>query len=70
MVLSFMLGPLLEKNLIQALSMSGGSPLIFVQRGLAVALLLTAGALLIVSLWLMQTTVKRVEQATAEGAQL
>jgi putative tricarboxylic transport membrane protein len=70
MVLSFMLGPLLEKNLIQALSMSGGSPLIFDQRGLAVALLLTAGALLIVSLWLMQTTVKRVEQATAEGAQL
>jgi TctA family transporter len=50
--------------------MSGGSPLIFVQRGLAVALLLLAGALLIVSLWLMQTTVKRVEQATAEGAQL
>ena len=34
MVLSFILGPLLEKNLIQALSMSGGSPLIFVQRGL------------------------------------
>jgi putative tricarboxylic transport membrane protein len=70
MVLSFMLGPLLEKNLIQALSMSGGSPLIFVQRGIALALLLMAGALLIVSLWLMRTTVERVEQAAAEGAQL
>jgi putative tricarboxylic transport membrane protein len=70
MVLSFMLGPLLEKNLIQALSMSGGTPMIFVQRGIALALLLAAAALLIVSLWLMRTTVKRVEQAAAEGAQL
>jgi len=70
MVLSFILGPLLERNLIQALSMSGGSPLIFVQRGLTLALLVAALALLIVSLWLMRTTVKRVEQAAAEGAQL
>jgi putative tricarboxylic transport membrane protein len=70
MVLSFMLGPLLEKNLIQALSMSGGSPLIFVQRGLSLGLLVAAAMLVIVSLWLMRTTVKRVELATAEGAQL
>jgi putative tricarboxylic transport membrane protein len=70
MVLSFMLGPFLEKNLIQALSMSGGSPLIFVQRGLSLTLLVGAAALVILSLWLMRTTVKRVEMATAEGAQL
>ena len=70
MVLSFMLGPLLEKNLIQALSMSGGSPLIFVQRGLTVALLVAAATLLVLSLWLMRTTLKRVELAAAEGAQL
>ncbi|MGH2627844.1 MAG: tripartite tricarboxylate transporter permease, partial [Anaerolineales bacterium] len=69
MVLSFILGPLLEKNLIQALSMSGGSPLIFVQRGLTLALLVVAVALAVASLWLMRTTVKRVELAAVEGAQ-
>jgi putative tricarboxylic transport membrane protein len=70
LVLSFILGPLLEKNLIQALSMSGGSPLIFVQRPLSLTLLLGAAALLILSLWLMRTTVKRVSLAAAEGADL
>ena len=70
MVLSFILGPLLEKNLIQALSMSGGSPLIFVERGLTLALLAGALVLVVVSLWLMRSTVKRVESAAAEGAQL
>src|SRR5262245_61212895 len=70
MVLSFILGPLLEKNLIQALSMSGGSLLIFVQRGLTPTLLVAAVALVILSLWLMRTTVRRVELAAAEGAEL
>jgi putative tricarboxylic transport membrane protein len=70
LILSFILGPLLEKNLIQALSMSGGSLLIFVQRGLTLALLVAAVALLILSLWLMRATVKRVELAAAEGAEL
>jgi putative tricarboxylic transport membrane protein len=70
MVLSFMLGPLLEKNLIQALSMSGGSLMIFLQRGLTVALLVGAVALLTLSLWLMRATVKRVELAAAHGADL
>lgn len=70
MVLSFILGPLLEKNLIQALSMSGGSLLIFVQRGITLALIVAAVALLILSLWLMRTTVKRVELAAADGAEL
>jgi len=70
MVLSFILGPLLERNLIQALSMSGGSPLIFVERGLTLALLVAALVLVTVSLWLMRSTVKRVESAAAEGAQL
>jgi putative tricarboxylic transport membrane protein len=58
------------KNLIQALSMSGGSLLIFVQRGLTLSLLVAAVALLILSLWLMRATVKRVELAVAEGAEL
>ena len=58
------------KNLIQALAMSGGSLLIFVQRGLTLSLLVAAVALLILSLWLMRATVKRVELAVAEGAEL
>jgi putative tricarboxylic transport membrane protein len=71
LVLSFILGPLLEKYLIQSLSMSGGSPLIFFQRGLSVALLLGAAALLCLSLWLMRPTVGRVETAAvAEGADI
>jgi putative tricarboxylic transport membrane protein len=70
LVLSFILGPMLEKNLIQALSMSGGNPLIFLQRGLTVALLVTAVAVVILSFWLMRATVQRVTQAAAEGADL
>jgi putative tricarboxylic transport membrane protein len=70
MVLSFLLGPLLEKNLIQALSMSGGSLLIFVQRGLTLALLAAAVGFGILSIWLMRTTVRRVQMAAAEGAGL
>ena len=70
LVLSFILGPLLEKNLIQALSMSGGSPWIFLHRGLAAGLLVTALAVMVLSLWLMRDTVKRVELAAAEGAEL
>jgi len=67
LVLSFILGPLLEKYLIQSLSMSGGSPLIFVQRGLALGLLLGAAAVLAV--WLMRPTLRRVA-AAADTAEL
>jgi putative tricarboxylic transport membrane protein len=71
LVLSFILGPLLEKNLIQSLSMSGGSPLIFLQRGLSLSLLLGAAGLLALSIALMRATVRRVEMAAAaEGADL
>jgi hypothetical protein len=50
--------------------MSGGSPWIFLHRGLAAALLVTAFAVLALSLWLMRDTVKRVELAAADGAEL
>jgi putative tricarboxylic transport membrane protein len=66
MLLTFILGPLLEKYLIQSLSMSGGSPLIFVQRGLSLALLLAAGVLLFTSLVLVRYTSGRVREETAE----
>jgi putative tricarboxylic transport membrane protein len=70
LVLSFILGPLLEKYLIQSLSMSGGSPMIFYERGLSLALLVGAAALLVLSLWFMRGTVRRVELAAAEGANI
>ncbi len=66
LLLAFILGPLLEKYLIQSLSMSGGSPMIFFQRGLALSLLVAAGLLLAVSLVLVRYTSRRVRQVTAE----
>ncbi len=66
LLLAFILGPLLEKYLIQSLSMSGGSPLIFFQRGLALALILAAGVLLFTSLVLVRYTSRRVREETAE----
>jgi putative tricarboxylic transport membrane protein len=66
MLLTFILGPLLEKYLIQSLSMSGGSPLIFVQRGLSLALIVAAGVLLCTSLVLVRYTSRRVREETAE----
>jgi putative tricarboxylic transport membrane protein len=66
LLLAFILGPLLEKYLIQSLSMSGGSPMIFVQRGLALALILAAGVLLFTSLVLVRHTSRRVREETAE----
>jgi len=66
LLLAFILGPLLEKYLIQSLSMSGGSPLIFFQRWLSLALILGAGLLLFTSLALVRYTSERVKQETAE----
>ncbi len=66
MLLAFILGPLLEKYLIQALSMSGGSPWIFFQRGISLALILGAALLLVTSLALVRYTSRRVREETAE----
>lgn len=66
LLLAFILGPLLEKYLIQSLSMSGGSPLIFFQRGLSLALIVGAMLLLSTSLYLVRYTTRRVKEETAE----
>jgi len=63
LLLSFLLGSLLEKYLIEALSMSGGNPLIFVERPIALLLLTLAATLLATSLALMRRTVRRVQEA-------
>ena len=46
--------------------MSGGSPLIFVRRGLSLTLLTAAVALLATSLVLIRYTSRRVRETTAE----
>jgi putative tricarboxylic transport membrane protein len=66
LLLAFILGPLLENNLLQSLSMSGGSLAIFVQRGTSLALILGALVLLCTSLALVRYTSRRVEETTTE----
>jgi len=66
LLLAYILGPLLEKYMIQSLSMSGGSGMIFLQRGMSLALLVAAGILLVTSLVLVRYTSRRVKQETAE----
>jgi TctA family transporter len=48
LLLGFVLGPLMEENLRRAMLLARGDPTIFVTRGLSLALLLMALALLIV----------------------
>jgi putative tricarboxylic transport membrane protein len=66
LLLAFILGPLLESNLLQSLSMSGGSTRIFVERGLSLALILAAAAMLLASLVLVRYANRRVRETTAE----
>jgi putative tricarboxylic transport membrane protein len=66
LLLAYILGPLLERFLIESLSMSGGRLVIFVQRPLAFGLILTAVVLLITSLALVRYASRRVRETTAE----
>jgi TctA family transporter len=48
MILGFVLGPLMEDNLRRAMRISGGDPMIFVERPIACGLLIAAAVLLII----------------------
>jgi len=48
MILGFVLGPLMEDNLRRAMRISGGDPMIFVNRPLSLGLLIAAAFLLII----------------------
>jgi TctA family transporter len=48
MVLGFVLGPLLEENFRRAMLLSGGDPLVFIQRPISATLLAVAAILLVV----------------------
>ncbi len=70
LLLAFILGPLLENNLLQSLSMSGGGLLIFVERPIALALIASAVVLLFTSLALVRYTRRRVDETTAKEMEL
>jgi putative tricarboxylic transport membrane protein len=65
LLLAYILGPLLETNLLESLSMSGGSPLIFVQRWLSLSLIVSAGILLLTSLVLVRYANQRLRETAA-----
>jgi TctA family transporter len=48
MILGFVLGPLMEDNLRRALRISGGDPMIFIERRISLALLMATLLLLLV----------------------
>jgi len=48
MVLGFVLGPLMEENLRRAMLISGGDPMIFIQRPISLGLLIAAAVLLLI----------------------
>jgi putative tricarboxylic transport membrane protein len=47
MILGFVLGPLMEENLRRAMKISGGDPMIFIERKISLGLLIAAGVLLV-----------------------
>ena len=48
LLLGFVLGPLMEENLRRAMRISGGDPMIFVQRPISLGLLIAAVLLLVI----------------------
>ena len=48
MILGFVLGPLMEDNLRRAMRISGGDPMIFIERPIAFGLLIAAAILLVI----------------------
>src|SRR5687768_13749029 len=48
MILGFVLGPLMEDNLRRAMRISGGDPMIFINRPIALGLLIAAAILLVI----------------------
>lgn len=66
LLLSFILGPLLELSLVQSLEMSGGNPLIFVQRWISLTLLIAAVTLFVVTIKLMKRTISRIGKEVTE----
>ena len=67
LVLCFVLGPKLERSVIESLAISGGDVRIFFQSGISVGLLIAAAVMLFISLRLMRRTEYRVNELEGES---
>jgi putative tricarboxylic transport membrane protein len=61
LILAYVLGPILERSVRQALTISNGDPAIFVQSGLALSFLGVAAIFLVLGLWPRRTAPIREE---------
>jgi len=59
-VLCYILGPMLERALIESLAISGGSLLIFFQRPISLGLIIAASVLLLISIRLLARTGRQI----------
>jgi putative tricarboxylic transport membrane protein len=64
MILGFVLGPLMEDNLRRALRISGGDPMIFIDRRISLALLTATLVLLLV---LVLPIIRKTRQEVFQG---
>lgn len=65
-ILCIVLGPQIERNFIESLQMSSGNLSIFIQRPISLTILLFAVIFLVISMFLMNRTKKRLLQETGE----
>lgn len=66
LVLCFVLGPKLERAVIESLAISGGDIRIFFQSGISIGLLIAAAVMLFISLRLVRRTEHRVKELEGE----
>ncbi len=65
-VLCYILGPMLERALIESLAISGGSVLIFFERPISFSLIVVAAALLVISIRLLRRTGRKIQKEGGE----
>ena len=66
LVLCFVLGPKLERSVVESLAISGGDGRIFFQSGISTGLLIAAAIMLFISLRLVRRTEHRVKELEGE----
>ncbi|WP_166240114.1 tripartite tricarboxylate transporter permease [Paenibacillus turpanensis] len=70
LILCFILGPILESSFQQSMAMSNGNWLIFVQKPIALGILIAAAMLLVVSISLIRRTKARVKEVAGQELDL
>jgi putative tricarboxylic transport membrane protein len=69
-ILCIVLGPKIESSFIQSMEMSSGNLFIFVQRPISLTILVLAVIFLVLSIFLMKRTKKRLLQETSEKMEI